>query len=367
VDALPTDLSMQALVEADRSLSKQHQCHVCENVVATATCLDCGDFLCENCTNVHNKLTSSKHHTVKKLAGLTSDKLLAKQGEQTCPVHGDRKSEVFCPGHGAAFCLLCATTDHRECKGVMSLFNKIVKAQQALQGLAKNVTGQVAGIERDLSSLDKQLDQAEKQVQVAVANMDETFYQLESALKDCHLRLKVSALGEQTKFRQNCDSKKAALLTLKGKLSEHKRAIERAQGIPSPSTTQMAVALQARMEALKGSKVPIQMKNLELVVIDTDVAAYVDELLKSDLTEFVKLPASALVKVTLPESRNFAPGHLAPDTLPRGYMAAGNLGVKRERTTRFPSPTPIPKSLKCFSRRDGRGGDVRRGDMSMGE
>lgn len=75
VDTLPTDLGMQALVDAERMRTKHHVCLVCEDVAATAVCLQCGDFFCNVCTKAHNKSSISKHHVVEELASLTPDKL----------------------------------------------------------------------------------------------------------------------------------------------------------------------------------------------------------------------------------------------------------------------------------------------------
>ena len=56
-DGFPTDLAMAALVEADHLLSKEHVCCVCVNVAAVSMCLNCGDMLCQSCTEAHRKLS----------------------------------------------------------------------------------------------------------------------------------------------------------------------------------------------------------------------------------------------------------------------------------------------------------------------
>ena len=74
-DGFPTDLAMAALVEADRLLSSQHVCCVCVNVAAVSMCLNCGDMLCQSCTEAHRKLSALKHHKVENLTSLTVEKL----------------------------------------------------------------------------------------------------------------------------------------------------------------------------------------------------------------------------------------------------------------------------------------------------
>lgn len=146
-DSLPTDLAMKNLVDAEKILNKYHQCQVCENVAATAMCLQCCDFFCQACTRAHNKSSLSKHHAVETLASLTAEKLSARRWEEPCSVHMDRMSEVFCPSHGTSICLLCATTDHRDCKNVTSLETKMADAVKMLGEVEKSLNEDVAKLE----------------------------------------------------------------------------------------------------------------------------------------------------------------------------------------------------------------------------
>jgi hypothetical protein len=62
---------------------------VCEDVAASALCLQCGDFFCPACTKTHRKLNITKHHVLEELASLTPDKLQAKRNHQPCPAHAE--------------------------------------------------------------------------------------------------------------------------------------------------------------------------------------------------------------------------------------------------------------------------------------
>ena len=142
-DGFPTEMAMAALVEADHLLSKQHVCCVCVNV-AMSMCLTCGDMLCQSCTEVHNKLSVSKHHNVENLASLTVEKLVANR-PATCAVHDDEVSKLFCPTHGVSICLFCATADHRQCPEVTKLEKRM---EEASANLAELVAMLSAGRDR---------------------------------------------------------------------------------------------------------------------------------------------------------------------------------------------------------------------------
>ena len=60
VDSFPTDVGMEALVEADGILSKQHECCLCDNVAAVTLCITCDDMLCLPCSQAHKKQRYSK-------------------------------------------------------------------------------------------------------------------------------------------------------------------------------------------------------------------------------------------------------------------------------------------------------------------
>ena len=170
-DGFPTDLAMKMVVDADRVLNKEHSCCVCEDVAATALCLTCGDMLCETCAKAHRKMSMLKYHRVEDLSSLTAEDLAASRPE-TCPVHADRTSELFCPTHGAAICSLCATISHRSCPEVTSLETKMEEARAVLAELAAMLSAGETELERGISQLDQHLQETEKRTRAAIAEVE---------------------------------------------------------------------------------------------------------------------------------------------------------------------------------------------------
>jgi len=287
-DSLPTDLAMKARVDAERILNKQHQC-ICENVAATAICLHCGDFLCSTCAKLHKKMSMSRNHPIEELSSLTPEKLSAKRWEEPCAVHADKTSEVFCPKHGTSVCLLCATTDHRECRNVTSLETKMAEAQKILKELAATLSQGEARLERGLSDLEQHMHTVEKKTQAAIAEIEDTCNRLESAVKACRRRLKELTQGACGDVREAVNGGKGVLLCRKGKLTTHKTAVERAQGMTSRSdVTRMTQALQARVKELDHTvTLPTEVKDMKEVTltIDPKVVAHIEQLLQMDLAK----------------------------------------------------------------------------------
>ncbi|XP_070212929.1 E3 ubiquitin-protein ligase TRIM33-like isoform X2 [Littorina saxatilis] len=279
-DSFPTDLAMKAVVDADRILNKDHSCCVCEDVAATSMCLDCGDMLCTACTKVHGKLSMTKHHTVEDLSFLTAEKLAEKQ-QETCHVHAQKPSEVYCPTHGTSICLLCATTDHRQCPDVTKLETKAEEARATLRELAAILSAGETTLDRAIAQLDDHLQETEKRTKAAIAEIQEMCDRLEAAVKACRHRLTNLAESACDDVKEAVQDGKTRLLSRRGKLTAHKRVVDRSQGKTArASLTTMAVTMKTRVVTLDCSAtLPPDAKTINSVTltIDTKVVSSLEQ------------------------------------------------------------------------------------------
>ena len=249
-DGFPTDLAMEELVAAHRLLSKGHNCCVCEDVAATSLCLNCGDTLCKACKRVHEKLSVSRHHIVEDLSSLTAEKLAASR-PSTCAAHPDETSKLYCPTHGASISLLCASSKHRNCPEVTDLEEKAEEARAKLAELAATLSAGETELERAISRLDQHLQDTEKRMQAVIAEIEETCNRLESAVKECRRRLKELALSTCSDVKDWVHAGKACLLQRRGKLTSHKRVIQRVEGMKIRDTVRnMTSVMETRVTEL---------------------------------------------------------------------------------------------------------------------
>ena len=254
-DGFPTDLAMAALVEADRLLSKPHVCCVCVNVAAVSMCLNCGDMLCQSCTKAHRKLSALKHHKVENLTSLTVEKLAASR-PATCGVHDDEIAKVYCPTHGASICLLCATTDHRQCPEVTNLETRMDQARAELAKLMAILSAGETELERAISQLDKHFQDLYKRTQAALAEIEATADRLESAVKAWRRRLKELAMSTCSDAKTTVLDRKSLLLQRRGMLRSHKQATQRVQGFSTHgSDCDMTAMMKTRVHDLDCSAV----------------------------------------------------------------------------------------------------------------
>ena len=292
-DGFPTDLAMAALVEADRLLNKGHNCCVCEDVAAICLCLNCGDMFCQSCRKLHNKQSVSKHHTVEDLFSLRPDKIAINR-PATCAVHADKTCELFCPTHGVSICHVCATSRHRSCPEVKDLEEKVEEARAVLAKLAAMLSAGETELGTAISQLDQHLRETEKRTRAAIAEMEATCDRLESAIKACLRRLKELAETAVSDVKEAVHAAKSCLLRRRGKLTSHKRVVERVQETKSRDiVTEMSSVMKTRVDDLDFSvTLPADAKVVSMVtlVIDPEAVALMERMLL-ELGQVMVVPA----------------------------------------------------------------------------
>ena len=236
-------------------------------------------MFCQPCRKLHNKQTVSKHHTVKDLSSLTQDKL-ADNRPATCAVHADKTCELFCPTHGVSICHVCATSRHRSCPEVKDLEEKVEEARAVLAELAVRLSAKETELDRAISQLDQHLQETEKRTRAAIAEIKATCDRLESAIKECRRRLKELALSASSDVKEAVHAGKTCLLQRRGKLTSHKRVIERVQESNSRGTvTEMTSVIKTRVDDFDCSvDFPVGTKVISVVtlVIDPEAVSHVE-------------------------------------------------------------------------------------------
>ena len=265
-DGFPTDLAMKELVEAQRLLSKGHHCCICEDVAATSLCLNCGDLLCKACKKAHGTLSKSQNHIMQDLSSLTAEKLAANR-PSTCAVHPDETSKLYCPTHGASICLLCASSQHRNCPEVTDLEEKAQEARAKLAELAATLSAKQTEVERAMRQLDEEFQETEEHTKASIVEMEMNFAILQLKIKDCRRRLREMALNTCSEVKESVDAGKACFLQRQGKLTSHKCVIERVGGMKSPhALSTMTSAMETRVTELDCSAtLPANAKDVSTV------------------------------------------------------------------------------------------------------
>lgn len=250
VDTLPTDLAMAAMVESAGVLCTEHVCCSCVNVPAASICLNCSDTLCQSCATAHGRLSVSRYHEVVELKSLTTARL-ASHRPATCPTHSVKPSELYCRTHGTIICHLCATEEHRECSEVTSLEKRLEEARAALADLSAKLRAGENDLEQAITRLDQQLEDSERRARAALNEIDEACDRLARSLEACRTRLKELVNHRQLNFKSRARQTRASLLEKRGKLTSHRRLVERSQTTaPRNDFCDVTSLLQTRVEGL---------------------------------------------------------------------------------------------------------------------
>ncbi|XP_076436894.1 uncharacterized protein LOC143276281 [Babylonia areolata] len=231
VDTFPTHLLVEAIVEAERVLSKQHTCCVCVDVAAVSLCTTCGDMFCQACTTLHKKQSVSKHHNVESLTSLSAASLASRK-PTTCSAHVHQLAVAYCPAHAVSVCVLCATTDHRQCAVLKKVETRVEESRVLLTRVAATLKAgeekldkAIAEVEENISSLDRQTDAGVSEVEAIRQRL------VKAVDARCH-QVKEKILSTSSHLRDKMEAGKAVLMKQRARFGNHSRIVQEVERSP---------------------------------------------------------------------------------------------------------------------------------------
>lgn len=126
-------------------------CDTCKRdgkkINAEGYCVDCNEYLCQDCYAFHKKLKAVQHHVLLDKQNMPSEKLKAKVKdicEEKCPSHTDKVTEYFCQSCDELGCTACITTKHHKCSRVDHIPNIVTRLEDSIE--FKEITGALQDI-----------------------------------------------------------------------------------------------------------------------------------------------------------------------------------------------------------------------------
>jgi len=104
---------------ASADVTKTIDCHLCDNVTATAYCPSCKMHLCDKCEGHHKKLPTTRAHKLLKglnMPPVPSIQLSDDDYQENCPDHQKEEIKFFCTKHENLCCVACTVVKHQSCK-----------------------------------------------------------------------------------------------------------------------------------------------------------------------------------------------------------------------------------------------------------
>ncbi|CAH0591729.1 unnamed protein product [Chrysodeixis includens] len=224
--------------------SGEQQCNSCEDTEpATSYCVDCAEFICDNCVNAHQRLKITKEHTIKSKEEAVAE-LQAAQGAHSahdmfCAEHTQERLTLFCETCDRLTCRDCQLQHHRDHKYQFST-EMAAQARANISSLLSEVSykrvllGSAMKVIRDRQQLIADKKKA------LVHEITQTVVKLTNA---------INTRGKQLVLRLNevCDAKQRTL-------TEKKEALEQLAGITDHCVTFVGAALDGSDTAVLHAK-----------------------------------------------------------------------------------------------------------------
>ncbi|EDO36856.1 predicted protein, partial [Nematostella vectensis] len=187
---LPTNFFLDNMLDIalmNSSDSKPVPCTNCDlNATANSRCLDCGEFLCVDCYNVHKRIRQTKEHRI-----MTISELLASNTEEIlsrvayCNTHTTEPLKYYCESCNLAACRDCLIIEHREHKYNYIKDAKKVKKQKAtLENLLEGTVVQIPLVEKAAADIRHMHDMLHGKLATVKSEIRETSLRLIKVIKD---------------------------------------------------------------------------------------------------------------------------------------------------------------------------------------
>lgn len=106
--------------ETTSEKSTDIKCSSCvDEAPATSWCVDCQEFICDNCVQAHQRLKITKDHTIKAKDEVTDGSSSASSSVPKslfCSMHSHERLSLFCVSCDKLTCRDCQLTEHRDHK-----------------------------------------------------------------------------------------------------------------------------------------------------------------------------------------------------------------------------------------------------------
>ena len=253
LEDLPTNFFLDNMLDIALINSSNREpvpCSNCDslNSPATSRCVDCGEFLCLNCYNVHKRIRQTKEHRI-----LTISELLAsKTGEDLhrpafCRIHHSEPLKYYCETCNEAVCRDCVLIEHRQHKyDYIKDSKKIQKQKAVMENLFEECSGNIPFLEKSIKEIQSISDTLRGRLAAVKAEIREATLHQIKVLKEKERQLLMEAdkiynakspilkrqkdqlQDEFTKFKTGCDfseqvlkyANEVELLSLKTPITE---------------------------------------------------------------------------------------------------------------------------------------------------
>ena len=160
---LPRNSFVEKLIDAKRSASESGEkfCDVCVKldekchrlVAAETFCLECQEYLCSQCTQMHRTMKMSRAHRLRSTEDRPSLQECLKSFISYCDQHPNKEIEIYCTVCKTVCCMMCCIQDHHH--------HKCCDVNKFADEFKRQLSGTVDKIEKINAVIQKQINRVQ--------------------------------------------------------------------------------------------------------------------------------------------------------------------------------------------------------------
>ena len=190
VSGLQTDFHVEHLFEIRDMLSKakapqKTQCEKCEESLATRFCRDCGQFVCNKCTELHKKWKEFSTHQIASLSVVQKEAanlVPPTKKVMYCPKHRENFLKIYCETCGELICNDCTIRLHQG-HNYDLVTDTFPKHKEEIVSSLQPVKQQLATVNKAVQALDTRTKEIEDQRMTVEADIHKHIDRLHQALE----------------------------------------------------------------------------------------------------------------------------------------------------------------------------------------
>lgn len=160
-DLQPNIIVVRKLEEFERQKlgQREEDCSGCENGqnIASHRCMECQEFLCDDCTQAHRRVKFTREHEILSLEDFV-DRINPKEDSSfvTCVKHSTEHIDMYCKTCDSLTCKECRrTTDHEDGHEIMPLQKAVDSTKPALQSLLEATQKNIPALQKSVYEIIK--------------------------------------------------------------------------------------------------------------------------------------------------------------------------------------------------------------------
>ncbi|KYN01662.1 PREDICTED: E3 ubiquitin-protein ligase TRIM33 isoform X2 [Cyphomyrmex costatus] len=209
-----------------KEAEEEKKCTSChDNINATSWCMECEEFICENCVMAHQRLKITKDHVIKPKDEIVNDRDNVKRGNKKipgylfCTIHSHEQLSLFCQTCDRLTCRDCQLSEHRDHK-YKFIHEIAAETRTSMSILLKEVSYKRVLLKSAMKVIeDRQILILEKKKSL-VQDITQMVVQLTNAINTRGKQL-VMRLNEVCDQKQNTLNEKKVALDQLSRLTDH--------------------------------------------------------------------------------------------------------------------------------------------------